>query len=130
MQYWNPLLKIIKGNRRIYIHTYLHQVINYINGFKNAMIVIYFSSVLMRECIVRYKVLFVYFYYISMSLPKILCHYPLIWVIYEARIAYPSSAPEFTPRVFVGSMFLIVVVFCVVLCFALWKCLSISLRMW
>ena len=82
----------------------------------------------MKVCIVRCKVLFVYLYTIFMPLPAILCHYPLIWVIYEAHIAYPSRAPVFTPRVFVGSMFLIVVVFCVVLCFALWKCLSISLR--
>jgi hypothetical protein len=118
------LLKIIKGNRRIYIHTC-------INRFKNAMIVNYILLSFFYErvyCSLQGSFcLFLYhFHATSNHTLSLSLDIGNLW----STDCLPLTSTCVHPRVFVGSMFLFVVVFCVVLCFALWKCLSISLRMW
>ena len=82
----------------------------------------------MKVCIVRCKVLFVYFLYHFHVTSNHVMSLSLGMSNLRSTDCLPRASTCVHPRVFVGSMLLIVVVFCVVLCFALWKCLSISLR--
>ena len=113
-----PCLKLSKETVE-YIYTYLHQQVQkcYDRKLRSPLFFV-------KVCIVRCKVLFVYYYATSNHTLSLSLDIGNLW----STDCLPLASTCVHPRVFVGSMFLIVVVFCVVLCIALWKCLSISLR--